>query len=62
MDIGGSTPRMYTLETMKHAGTLVIRGMFIAYGDISCHMYQLPGTRCRCCVTLSQTIVIAAVP
>ena len=45
MDIGGSAPRMYTLKTMKHAGTLVVRGMYIAYGDISYHMYQLPGTR-----------------
>ena len=34
MDIGGSTPRMYTLETVKHIGTLVVRGMHIAYDDI----------------------------
>ena len=34
IDIGGSAPRMYTLETVKHIGTLVVRGMHIAYDDI----------------------------
>ena len=29
MDIGGSAPRMYTLETMKRTGTLVAYGMYI---------------------------------
>ena len=49
MDIGWSAPRTYTLETMKHTGTLVVRGMYIAYDDISYHLSQLRGTRWYIC-------------
>ena len=58
MDIGGSAPRIYTLDTMKHTGT-----RYVAYDDVSYHMYQLPGTRYGSiyartwCVTSSQTII-----
>ena len=45
MDIGVSAPRIYTLETMKHIGTLVVRGMYrrciISY---VCTSYLVPGS------------------
>ena len=41
VDIGGSAPRIYTLETMKRTGTWYVLG---AYDDISYRMYQVPGS------------------
>ena len=39
VDIGGSAPRIYTLETMKRTGTWYVLG---AYDDISYRMYLVP--------------------
>ena len=63
MDIGGFAPRIYTLETMKHTGTLVVRGMYRRYiiSYIPVTRYQVVYIYARTwCVTSSQTIIVGA--